>query len=68
MGYIKIKIEEYLKVNGVSKNKICQNCGLQRTQLNNYCKNKVSRVDLNIIARLCEYLGCSVSDLLEYKK
>lgn len=68
MGRIEIKIEEYLNANGVSKNKICQNCGLQRTQLNNYCKNKVSRVDLTILAKLCDYLDCSVSDLIEYKK
>lgn len=68
MGHIEIKIEEYLKTNGVSKNKICQNCALQRTQLNNYCKNKVSRVDLSILAKLCDYLDCSVSDLIEYKK
>ncbi len=68
MGYIEIKLEDYLKANGISKNKICQNCGLQRTQLNNYCKNKVSRVDLTILAKLCNYLNCSVSDLIEYKK
>ncbi len=68
MGHIEIKLEEYLKVNGISKNKICQNCGLQRTQLNNYCKNKVCRVDLMILAKLCDYLDCSVSDILEYKK
>ena len=68
MGHIEIKIEAYLRAHGVSKNKICQNCGLQRTQLNNYCKNKVSRVDLAILSKLCDYLDCSVSDLIEYKK
>ena len=67
MGRVEIKLEAYLKAKGVSKNKVCQNCGLQRTQLNNYCKNKVSRVDLSILAKLCDYLGCSVSDLIEYK-
>ncbi len=67
VSHIEIKLEEYLKTNGISKNKVCENCGLQRTQLNNYCKNKVSRVDLTILAKLCDYLGCSVSDLIEYK-
>lgn len=67
MGRVEIKIEAFLKEKGVSKNKICQNCGMQRTQLNNYCKNSMNRVDLNVISRLCEYLDCTVSDLLEYK-
>ena len=68
MGYVEIKLESFLEEKGVSKNKVCAACELQRTQLNNYCKNKVTRVDLAIMARLCEYLGCEISDLLEYRK
>lgn len=68
MGYVEIKLESFLKEKGVSKNKVCAACELQRIQLNNYCKNKVTRVDLAIMARLCEYLGCEISDLLEYRK
>ena len=28
----------------------------------------VSQVDLAILSKLCDYLDCSVSDLIEYKK
>lgn len=68
MGFISIELEELFKAKGISKNKVCQHCGLQRTQLNNYCKNKVSRVDLSILAKLCEYLECDVEDILTYKE
>ena len=41
-----IDLENLLKEKNISKNKVCEACKLQRTQLNNYCKNKVSRIDL----------------------
>ncbi|EGT5114340.1 XRE family transcriptional regulator, partial [Clostridioides difficile] len=49
------------------KNKVCEACKLQRTQLNNYCKNKVSRIDLTILAKLCDFLECSPNDILKLK-
>ena len=68
MSYIYIDLEHVLKEKGVSKNKLCMNCQLQRTQLNNYCKNVVGRVDLDILARLCAYLECTPNDILKFKE
>lgn len=67
MSEIYIDLEKLLKEKNVSKNKLCQNCGLQRTQLNNYCKNKISRVDLGILAKICDYLQCTPNDILKFK-
>lgn len=64
---IYIDIENLIKAKNISKNKVCEACKLQRTQLNNYCKNKVSRVDLEILARLCEYLDCTPNDILKLR-
>lgn len=62
---IYIELENLLKEKKISKNKLCQNCDMQRTQLNNYCKNKVTRVDLNILAKICEYVECTPNDILK---
>ena len=40
-------LENLLKEKNISKNKLCEACNLQRTQLNNYCKNKVTRIDFS---------------------
>lgn len=64
---IYIDLENFLKENNISKNKVCEVCKLQRTQLNNYCKNKVTRVDLAILARLCEFLNCTPNDILKLR-
>lgn len=62
-----IDLENLLKEKNISKNKVCEACKLQRTQLNNYCKNKVSRIDLTILAKLCDFLECSPNDILKLK-
>lgn len=64
---IYIDLENLLKEKNISKNKICKACNLQRTQLNNYCKNSICRVDLNILAKLCEFLECTPNDILKMK-
>ena len=61
MSRIKIELEKVLKERKISKNQLCYACKLQHTQLNNYCKNKVVRVDLATIAKICDYVGCSIA-------
>lgn len=68
MSRVEIVLGTYLKDHSISKNKICKHCDMQRTQLNKYVNNQMERVDLAILARLCDYLECDVSDILEYKK
>ena len=68
MSKLYIDLETVLKEKNVSKNKLCINCSMQRTQLNNYCKNKVGRVDLAILGRMCAYLGCTPNDILKFEE
>jgi putative transcriptional regulator len=67
MGRIVITLGNYLKSKGVSKSKLINGANLQRTQLNNYCNNKVSRIDLDVLARICNYLECDLSDIMVYE-
>ena len=66
-GHIIIHLEELIQASGLSKNKVSQRAEMQRTQLNNYCKNEVARVDLAVLARLCHVLGVGIDELLEYR-
>lgn len=67
-GRIVLTIEEYSLMRGSSKNKIVLGADVQRTQLQKYCQNRVARVDLGVLARLCDYLQCDLSDLMHYEK
>ena len=68
MSKIIIDLERVLTEKGISKTQLCYACKLQRTQLNNYCKNKVVRVDLYTLAKMCDYIECDVNDILKLDK
>lgn len=65
---IRIDLENIIKEKNISKNKVCENCRMQRTQLNNYCKSKITKVDLQVLARLCAYLECTPNDILKLEE
>ena len=65
-GKIIIKLDEVIKKAGISKNKLSHRAEMQRTQLNNYCNKKITRLDTDVLARLCSVLGCKIEDILEY--
>lgn len=68
MSKIMINLERVLSEKQISKTQLCYACKLQRTQLNNYCKNKVTRIDLNTLAKICDYLNCDVNEILVIEK
>lgn len=65
-GTIRINIAQLLEKSGMSKNKLCHRAELQHTQLNNLCKNKTTRLDTDVLARICFAMNCKIEDLLEY--
>ena len=65
-GKIYITLESYLQEREISRYKIIKNCNVSQTQLNRYYRNQIERIDLDVLARICDYLQCEISDLLKY--
>ena len=65
-GYIRIKVDELIESKGISKNKLAHRAEMQRTQLNQYCNNQITRLDTAVLARLCTALDCKIEDILEF--
>ena len=63
---IRIKLDELIEKAGISKNKLSHKAEMQRSQINNYCNNQITRLDIDVLARICTVLNCSISDLLEF--
>lgn len=66
-GQVVFKIDQVLEEKNISKNKLEKEASLQRTQLNSYCNNKVRRIDLQTLAKICYVLDCRIEDIMEYK-
>ena len=65
-GSVRIELNALIQKSGISKNKLCQRAEMQRTQLNNYCNNSISRLDIDVLARICTVLQCEMGDLLKF--
>ena len=65
-GTIRIKLDELIEQQSISKNKLSHKAEMQRTQINNYCNNNITRLDIDVLARICTVLDCEIGDLLEF--
>ena len=65
-GTIRIKLAELIEDRGLSKNKLSHRAEMQRTQINHYCNNTITRLDTDVLARLCTVLECGIGDLIEF--
>lgn len=65
-GKIVIKLDKLLEESGLSKNKLSHRAEMQRSQINNYCNNDITRLDIDVLARICTAFECEIGDLLEF--
>lgn len=65
-GEIRIHLAELMQEKNISMNQLSFRTEMQRTQLRNYRDNKVQRLDIDILKRLCYVLECDLHDLIEY--
>ena len=65
-GSIKIRLKEYLDERNINRNKLARYIGSRFEVVDNWYEGNLSKVDLDVLARICYVLGCKVSDILEY--
>lgn len=65
-GTIKIHLQELITQKGVSKNKLSHRAELSWFQLERYCRNEITRLDIHVLAKICTVMDCTIEELLEY--
>lgn len=65
-GYLRFHIEEILQKKEISKNQICKDLDIPRSNFNRYCRNEFSRIDAGLVCKLCQYLQVEVGELITY--
>ena len=48
-GTIRIHLDDLLRQSGLSKNKLSHRAEMQRSQINHYCNNTVTRLDVDVL-------------------
>ena len=67
-GKIELRIMDILKEKHISKNQICKELDIPRSNFNRYCRNDFQRIDTGLICKLCWYLQVDIGELIVYKK
>ena len=65
-GKLNIKINNILEKRGISKNQVCKDLNIPRSNFNRYCRNEFQRIDAVLICKLCWYFGISIDEIIEY--
>ena len=65
-GKVDLRLDEYLKEHNISRSSLSRNGQIHYKQLLKYCRNDMPKVDLNILARICKTINCTIEDILEY--
>ena len=66
-GYFIFKLNKVLNDKNVTKNHIVEKKNIDFNSIQRLIKGDLTRVDLSIIAKLCDELDCSIEDIIEYK-
>ena len=67
-GKATIQLKQIIDKKKISRNKLCNMIATNYDLVNRYYNNKVVRIDLDIIARMCYVLDCDINDLIKYEK
>lgn len=65
---IQLTLDKALEKCGLTRYELGKRTGIQYQVIDNYYKNKVKRYDSDVLDRICNAIGCQISDLIEYKK
>ena len=66
-GTLTLNIEQILKAKGISKNQICKDLDIPRSNFNRYCRDEFQRLDASLICKLCWYLKVDIAELITYQ-
>lgn len=65
-GIYLFKLADILKNKNISINKLMRDTNTDFKVLKRMITGELVRIDIFVLARLCDYLDCSITDLIEY--
>ena len=67
-GYYYFKLGKLLQDKNISINKLIRDNETNFKVLKRLMTGDLVRIDIFVLARLCNYLNCDMKDIIEYKK
>lgn len=67
-GYYLFKLESILKTKNISINKLMRDTDTDFKVIKRLLTGDLVKIDIIVLARICDYLDCNITDIIEYKK
>ena len=65
-GYYLFKLNDILKEQEISKNKLMRETNTDFKVIQRIITGELTRLDIVVLARICNFLNCNISDIIEY--
>lgn len=65
-GYYLFKLANLLSIRNISINKVMRDTNTDFKVIKRLINGDLVRIDIIVLARLCNYLDCEISDIVEY--
>lgn len=62
---VNVKLKKILEEQNISRFKLSTDTKTKMDTINRMYYNNIYKIDLDVLARICVYLHCDISDLLE---
>lgn len=66
-GYYLFKLKDILNKKNISINKLMRDKDTDFKVIKRLMTGNLVKIDIFVLARLCDYLDCSITDIVEYK-
>ncbi len=63
---VRLTLDKFLKEHGITRYELCKRIDIKFQTVDRYYKNRIVRYDGYILNKMCEALGCNISDIIEY--
>ncbi len=67
-GSYLFNLENILKKKKISKNKLIKETNTDFKVVQRLIKGNITKIDIYVIARLCSYLNCNLTDIIDFKR
>lgn len=65
-GYYLFKLDDLLDADNISKNKLMRDTNTDFKVLQRIINGEITKLDVTVFARLCDYFDCKLDDIVEY--
>ncbi len=65
-GYYNFKLSNILNERNISINKLMRDTNTDFKVIKRLKNGELLRIDIIVLARLCDYFNCSITDIIEY--